>query len=149
MEKGNFQFTKPATKYVVIFSIGEKVDPERFFLYKFQMITNLCRRPTTKPSCNDRLQYTKHNFYRQVRKKTLSYLMYVLYFYSFFWYNKECVQMCVIALVEFHILGCIYTREKAKTISLPICCIVFNLCVYTTATAAATKIKEKIAFALV
>ena len=38
-------------------------------------------------------------------------------------------------------LGCIYTRAKAT--SLPICCIVFNLCVYTTATAAATKIKEK------
>ena len=46
-------------------------------------------------------------------------------------------------------LGCIYTsaKAKAKATSLPICYIVFNLCVYTTATAAVTKVKEKIAFA--
>ena len=37
-----------------------------------------------------------------------------------------------------------YNYTKAKATSLPICCIVFNLCVYTTATAAATN-----AFALV
>ena len=37
----------------------------------------------------------------------------------------------------------IYTR--AKVTSVAICCVVFNLCVYTTATAAATNIKEKIA----
>ena len=47
----------------------------------------------------------------------------------------------------FACLGCIYTRVKAT--SLPICCIVFNLYVYITVTAVATKIKEKIAFALV
>ena len=41
------------------------------------------------------------------------------------------------------------TRAKVKATSLVICCIVFNLCVYTAVTAAATKIKEKIAFALV
>ena len=43
------------------------------------------------------------------------------------------------------ILRLIYTRAKvkAKAKSLPTCCIIFNLCVYTTATAAATNIKEK------
>ena len=38
-------------------------------------------------------------------------------------------------------LGCIYT--KAKATSFPICCIVFNLCVYTTAMCKRQKIKEK------
>ena len=43
---------------------------------------------------------------------------------------------------------CIYIRAKAKVkaTSLMICCIVSYLCVYTTVTTAATKIKEKIAF---
>ena len=27
-------------------------------------------------------------------------------------------------------IGCIHTRAKAKATSLPICCIVFNLCLY-------------------
>ena len=36
---------------------------------------------------------------------------------------------------------------KAKALSLPTCCIVSNLCIYATATAAATKIKEKFDFA--
>ena len=40
-------------------------------------------------------------------------------------------------------LGCIYIRARVKATSLPICCIVFNLCVYTTVTAAATRIKRK------
>ena len=43
----------------------------------------------------------------------------------------------------YALLGCIYTTAKAKVTSLPICCIVFSLCIYTTETAAATKIKEK------
>ena len=42
-----------------------------------------------------------------------------------------------------HNQGYTYTREKAKVTALSICCIVSNLCVYTTATAWATKIKEK------
>ena len=37
--------------------------------------------------------------------------------------------------------GCIYTT--AEETLLQIYCIVFNFCVYTTATASATKIKEK------
>ena len=44
-------------------------------------------------------------------------------------------------LYRFGAWRCIYTRAKAKATSLPICCIVFNLCVYTTATATATKIR--------
>ena len=40
-------------------------------------------------------------------------------------------------------LRLIYIRARAM--SVPTVCIVFNLCVYTTATAPATKIKEKIA----
>ena len=43
--------------------------------------------------------------------------------------------------------GCIYIRAKAT--SLPICCIVSNLWVYTTAMCKRQKIKEKIAFAFV
>ena len=42
------------------------------------------------------------------------------------------------------VLGCIYIRAKAKAMSLPTCCIVSYLCVYTIATAVATtKIKDK------
>ena len=37
----------------------------------------------------------------------------------------------------------IYIRAKAKATSLSTCCIVSNLCTYTKATAAATKIKGK------
>ena len=46
-----------------------------------------------------------------------------------------------------HTSRLIYIRAKVKTTSLPTCCIDSNLCVYTTATAARTTIKEKIAFA--
>ena len=47
-------------------------------------------------------------------------------------------------------LGCIYIRAKgkAKATSLPICCIVSSLRVYTTEMCQRQKIKEKIAFAL-
>ena len=44
-------------------------------------------------------------------------------------------------------LRLIYIRAKAKAALLPTCCIVSNPCIYTTATAAVIKIKEKIAFA--
>ena len=49
----------------------------------------------------------------------------------------------------FDVLGCIDIRAKAKAkaTSLPISCIVSNLCVYTTAMCKGQKIKEKIAFA--
>ena len=42
-------------------------------------------------------------------------------------------------------LGFIYIRAKAnaKATSLPTCCIVSDLCIYTTATAVAANIKEK------
>ena len=50
--------------------------------------------------------------------------------------------------VHSYELGCIYIRAnaKAKATSLPICCIVSNLCVYTTAMCKRQKIKEKIRF---
>ena len=48
---------------------------------------------------------------------------------------------------------CLYYSDvpaaKTKATSLPICCIVSNLCVYTTAMCQWQKIKEKIAFALI
>ena len=49
----------------------------------------------------------------------------------------------LVCLVMWTRLRLIYIRAKAKSTSLPTCCIVFNLCIYTTATAAMTKTKEK------
>ena len=48
----------------------------------------------------------------------------------------------------YYALGCIYTRAKAKVkaTSLPICCIVSYLCVYTTAMSERQKIKENYHF---
>ena len=49
----------------------------------------------------------------------------------------------LVYLVMWTRLRLIYIRAKAKATSLPTCCIVSNLCIYTTATAAVAKIKEK------
>ena len=38
--------------------------------------------------------------------------------------------------------GLVYTRTNVKAMSFPTCCIVSNLCIYTTVTAVVTKIKE-------
>ena len=74
----------------------------------------------------------------------------------------QCEHFCIMSLYPFVIKFCveswgrswisvntplrlIYFRADAKATSLPTCCIVSNLCIYTTA----TKIKEKIAFAFV
>ena len=58
-------------------------------------------------------------------------------------YNGEHSTSVVIAS-----LGYIYIKAnaKAKATSLPICCIVSNLCVYTTAMCKRQQIKEKICF---
>ena len=76
-------------------------------------------------------------------------------------YRTSCSFSCLIPKSQFtridtwvvnwsrlHTLGFIYIRAKGneKATSLPICCIVSYLCIYTTATAVAANIKEKIAF---
>ena len=54
----------------------------------------------------------------------------------------------LVCLVMWTRLRLISIREKVKATSLPTCCIVSNLCIYTTATAAVTNIKEKNRFRL-
>ena len=55
--------------------------------------------------------------------------------------SRLVVLVQISALVDYSGLGFIYIRAKAT--SLLICCIVSDLCIYTTVTSVAANIKEK------
>ena len=57
-----------------------------------------------------------------------------------------CKVVCLAGSYGVFTLRVYSDQAKAKVTSLLICCIISCLCVYTTATAAATKIKEKKCF---